>query len=602
VRDRLAERDRRGRVSERLAWARLATFLAAALLFWRSAAMDGAAARAFGVATAAAVIVFVWLVRRHRVETTQTDWLGALARVNAEAAHRVRRDWKALPDPRWREADPEHPYSVDLDLLGHASLAHLLPRVSSAPGQETLRSWLLAPATPSMVRERQAAVADLTSRIDFRDALTALGARIWLASTDQRALEEWSLGHPGQRGGRTLVAASIALPVATIALAVAARIEIVSWTPALVSLALSALLSGLYAGALKRTLVPVADKTDALRGYADMTRLVSEASFESPLMRRLQSGMADGDQRAHMALASLRVLADLSQVRSSPMLHAALQWLLLWDFHVARAVERWHARHGRDLSAWLRALGEVESLAALAGLAHGNPAWTFPTVDPDAVGLEATALGHPLLADGVRVANDVTVGAPGSFLLVTGSNMSGKSTLLRAIGLNVVLAQAGAPVCAASLRCPPLAVHTSMRIRDSLEMGVSYFMAEVLRLRDIVDAARANGGSRGMVLYLFDEMLQGTNAAERTLAAQRILEYLASTRAIGALATHDLAVLDSPAVAGAARLVHFREDVVQGPDGPELRFDYRLRPGRASSTNALKLMELAGLPVTERTG
>jgi DNA mismatch repair ATPase MutS len=207
-------------------------------------------------------------------------------------------------------------------------------------------------------------------------------------------------------------------------------------------------------------------------------------------------------------------------------------------------------------------------------------------------------LGHPVLAEDVRITNDVVVGPTGTFLLVTGSNMSGKSTLLRAIGVNVVLAQAGAPVCAARLRCPPVGLHTSMRIRDSLELGVSYFMAEVLRLRQIVDATRTPSDSPHMVLYLFDEILQGTNATERTIAAQRILEFLLSVDAIGALATHDLRLLDSPAVSRAARLIHFREEVVQGRDGPTLRFDYRLRPGPASTTNALRLMELAGLPVT----
>jgi DNA mismatch repair ATPase MutS len=359
------------------------------------------------------------------------------------------------------------------------------------------------------------------------------------------------------------------------------------------------ILTGVRSAALKRTLAPVADKADALAGYAAMTKLVSEASFESPLLRQLQADLTRGDRPADKALASLRVLADLSQVRSSPMLHMILQWLGLWDFHVTHAVERWQRSHGRHLAAWLNGLGQVEGLAALAALAHGNPRWTFPDVDVDATAIEATGLGHPLLAEQGRVTNDVTVGPPATFLLVTGSNMSGKSTLLRAIGLNVVLAQAGAPVCAASFRSPPVALYTSMRIRDSLEKGVSYFMAEVLRLKQIVDATHSADGSRQIVMYLFDEMLQGTNANERTIAAQRILNFFASANAIGALATHDLRLLDSASVSRAAKLVHFREDVVQGPNGPALHFDYRLRPGPASSTNALRLMELAGLPVAE---
>jgi hypothetical protein len=595
--ERRRESENRSRISERLAWARLALFAATAILAWRAYLIDSASSGVLGIVAGVSFLAFVWLVWRHGREKRRVGWLEALARVNAEAASRVRRDWRTLPDPDWREADSDHPYAIDLDLIGTASLAQLLPRVSSAPGREILRGWLLAPATPDEVRARQVAVADLTSRLDFRDALAALSRRIWLSNKTQRDLEQWAAGDPWLLGRTSLVLLTIALPTTTLVLALGAIIGVVASSLWLIPVAGSVLLTAFHSAALKRTLAPVADKADALAGYAEMTRLVSEAAFEAPLLRQLQTEIARGDQPAHKALASLRVLADLSQVRSSPMLYMILQWLVLWDFHVARLVERWQMRHGRHLASWLSALGQVESLAALAGLAHANPTWTFPDVDVDATTLEATALGHPLLAEGVRVSNDVTVGPPGTFVLVTGSNMSGKSTLLRAIGVNVVLAQAGGPVCAATFRCSPVALHTSMRIRDSLERGVSYFMAEVLRLTQIIDATRAAGARR--VMYLFDEMLQGTNAAERTVAAQRILDFLVSVNAIGALATHDLRLLDSVSVTRAARLVHFREDVVRERDGrPVLHFDYRLRPGPASSTNALKLMELAGLPVT----
>jgi MutS domain V len=544
-------------------------------------------------------VAFVWLARRHGQQRRRVAWLDLLARVNAEAASRVRRDWPALPDAEWRDADPDHPYAADLDLVGPASVAKLLPRVSSAPGREILRAWLLAPAPPADIRARQAAIAELAPLLDFRDALLAFGRRIWLSDRTQRDLERWAVGDPWLVRQPWLVGLTLALPMATLALGLGAIAGAVSSSLWLWPVAASVILTGIRSAALKRTLGPVADKTDALGGYAEMTKLVSDATFQSRLLRQLQAELARGDRPAHKALASLRVLADLSQVRSSPMLHMILQWLGLWDFHVTHAVERWQGSHGQHLAAWLNALGQVESLAALGALAHGNPTWTFPDVDPDATALDAMGLGHPLLAEEGRVTNDVTVGPAGTFLLVTGSNMSGKSTLLRAIGVNVVLAQAGAPVSATRFRAPPVALYTSMRIRDSLEKGVSYFMAEVLRLKQIVEATRSADGSRPIVMYLFDEVLQGTNANERTVAAQRILDFFASANAIGALATHDLRLLDSASVSRAAKLVHFREDVVRGPNGPVLHFDYRLRPGPASSTNALRLMELAGLPVAE---
>jgi DNA mismatch repair ATPase MutS len=189
----------------------------------------------------------------------------------------------------------------------------------------------------------------------------------------------------------------------------------------------------------------------------------------------------------------------------------------------------------------------------------------------------------------------VTVGPPGSFLLVTGSNMSGKSTLLRTIGANAVLAGAGAPVCARALRLPPVAVWTSMHVEDSLEEGVSYFLAEVLRLKRVVEAARAAGEGDPLVCYLLDEVLRGTNTGERSVAAVRVLRVLAGQRAIGAVSTHDLTLGDAPDLAGVARPVHFRETVTAGGEKPAMTFDYLLRDGPATSTNALRLLELMGL-------
>jgi DNA mismatch repair ATPase MutS len=207
--------------------------------------------------------------------------------------------------------------------------------------------------------------------------------------------------------------------------------------------------------------------------------------------------------------------------------------------------------------------------------------------------LHAEALGHPLLPPASCVPNDVELGPPGTFLLVTGSNMAGKTTLLRSIGTNAVLAQAGAPACARRLVLPPLRVHTSMRVSDSLEAGVSLFMAELLRLRGVVNAAREGGPVP--VLFLLDEMLHGTNTAERQVAARRILAHLLRCGAVGAVSTHDLELGDTAELRAAAHAVHFREEVSNGKDGATMSFDYVLRAGPASSANALKLVELMGL-------
>jgi DNA mismatch repair ATPase MutS len=272
-----------------------------------------------------------------------------------------------------------------------------------------------------------------------------------------------------------------------------------------------------------------------------------------------------------------------------------LQGGALWDLHVLAAFERWQAQAGPHVRGWLATLGEIEALAALAGLAFDEPTWVTPDFDPAAASYQAAALGHPLLPDDARVTNDVTVGPPGTFLLVTGSNMSGKSTLLRAIGVNAVLAAAGGPACAQALTLPPVELWTSVRVQDSLERGVSFFLAELRRLKLVLDAARrARRAGTAPVLYLLDEILQGTNTAERQVAARRIIADLVAQGAIGAVSTHDLALADAPELAASAAPVHFTDLVGDGVAAPLMSFDYRLRPGVATTTNALRLMQLVG--------
>jgi DNA mismatch repair ATPase MutS len=317
---------------------------------------------------------------------------------------------------------------------------------------------------------------------------------------------------------------------------------------------------------------------------------------------RAASLVQGGGAAAHAALAQLESRIGLADARHSAPLHFVLQVLTLWDFHTLFLLERWQATAGRRARRWLGALGEVEALAALAVLRHENPGWVMPEVASGEPALQAEGLGHPLLPAAGRVGNGVTVGPAGSFLLVTGSNMSGKSTLLRAIGLNVILAQAGGPACAAALRLPPVLLATSVLVEDSLAGGISFFLAELLRIREVVAAADTADREGVTLLYLLDEVLRGTNSAERQIAVRRVLRHLLARGALGAVSTHDLelaAGAGAPDIAAAARTVHFAETLEAGPEGPRMTFDYRLRPGPASTTNALLLLRQVGLDLPE---
>ncbi|HTQ43490.1 MAG TPA: DNA mismatch repair protein MutS, partial [Polyangiaceae bacterium] len=263
----------------------------------------------------------------------------------------------------------------------------------------------------------------------------------------------------------------------------------------------------------------------------------------------------------------------------------------MWDVHCAAALLRWRARAGAHVRDWLEALAEVEALASLGGFAHEHPSFVFPELAPETM-VEARGLGHPLIADDKRVGNDVRLPSAGRALVVTGSNMSGKSTLLRAIGVNVVLANAGAPVCATSARMGPTRIATSMRIDDSLEQGVSHFYAELRRLKRVIDLAQETG--RAPVLFLLDEILHGTNSRERVLGACAVVKELLARGALGAVSTHDLGITAlEKELGGLVENVHFEEQV----RGEEMSFDYVLRPGIVQSSNALRLMRAVGIDV-----
>ncbi|HET8628742.1 MAG TPA: hypothetical protein VFL91_15075 [Thermomicrobiales bacterium] len=540
---------------------------------------------------------FIALVVYHNLLGRRRRRYAELWALNEEACRRLARDWDALPLRHPDRADAAHPYAADLDIAGRASLLHLLDPGSTRLGAATLRDWLLAPAPPDAVRARQPAVAELAPLLDLRQQL-ALQARLG-DEPDPAPFLAWAEGAPWLARRRGLLWAARGGAALFWALLLGQAAGLVPY-PLWVLVALANAMLSLTAGRpVYRAVTAATSSAGALQHYAAALRLLAGADVRAPTLAALRADLAAGGEAAPRALRRLHRLATLA-VPASSLVYLVLQAATLWDVHLLAALERWQIAAGGRARRWLVALGEAEALAALAGLAHDNPGWAFPEIAPGADVLAARGLGHPYLPARVRVVNDVAVGPPGTFLLVTGSNMSGKSTLLRAIGVNIVLAQAGGPVCAVALSLPPLALWTSMRVEDSLERGVSYFMAELQRLKRVVDAAGSARSAEGPRLcYVLDEILQGTNTAERQIAARRIILHLVAAGAIGAVSTHDLTLAADPAVAAAAHPVHFTETIADGAGGPAMTFDYTLRPGLATSTNALRLMELVGLPSAE---
>jgi len=551
--------------------------------------------------------VFAVLAIYHARLGRQRARLATLRAIQEEALARLDRRWSDLPMSWAPEVPPDHPYAADLDIVGRASLFQLLDTTATRMGRESLADWLLAPADPVVATARQGAVAELAPLLDLRQEIELRGRAASGAETDPEPFLAWAEDPHGLGDRAWLRWAAWLGPIAIVILGIAdlsGAIPAPLWgVPLLVNL----LVGATAARRAYSTIAEVVTEQRAIAAYAGQLEVLATVDFTDPALRHLQERLGTGDRGAPAMLRRLGRLTGMA-IPPSSVLYVPIQALTLWDVHVLFALERWKREGGHDARCWLATLGEAEALAALAGLRHDNPDWTFPPIEREGDTYRATLLGHPLLRDDMRVRNDVTIGPPGTFLLVTGSNMSGKSTLLRAVGVNAVLAQAGGPVCATALALPPVALWTSARVQDSLERGVSFFLAELQRLKLIVDAAtraQKQGGPR--VMYLLDEILQGTNTAERSVAARRVIAYLVDQGAIGAVSTHDLALADDPRLVQSAVTVHFTDTVGEGPDVPPMSFDYRLRPGVATTTNALRLMRLIGLqlddaPVRDRGG
>jgi ABC-type multidrug transport system fused ATPase/permease subunit len=550
-------------------------------------------------AAGAVALLFIGLVRMSQQLDTSRRAALARAKVSEQAALRAERVWPQIdPQPWTWPSDEDEPLRRDLDVVGSESLIQLLPTISRALGAPLLRAWFARPhahgdsaaATIEELRARQTSVAELRDAIDLREAFELCARRVWLDAPRITEFVEWgraaTLPQP-----IWLRATTIVLPATSIVSLATSRLWLPGLSVGLLSIFLTFVLTVYIRPRSRETIRASEIGAQFADAYAALASTVLRANLTALRLRHLQEKLRGAD----LSLRRLHRLSDLAEVRASPMQHVVLQALFAWDFQIARAVNGWRAAHGGALNEWFSAFAELECLCAFGGLAYANPTWAFADLSsPAPVRLRASALGHPLLRDESRVANDVEIGPRGTMLLISGSNMSGKSTLLRAIGLNVLLARIGAPVCAASMNCPPMTLLTSLRVTDSLADGMSYFMAEALRLRDIVFAAEQSSDDQPL-LYLIDEILRGTNSEERAVAARYIVARLLETPAIGAITTHDLGVFDVPELTERLQHAHFAERFEDTREGEQLVFDYRLRPGPATSRNALRLLRVIGL-------
>ncbi|NUP06916.1 MAG: DNA mismatch repair protein MutS [Polyangiaceae bacterium] len=563
---------------------------------------------------AALVVVFGLLVVRHAIVASRRTLVEERQRY-VQAGQRRLDGEPDLPDPsRAKLKDPDgarflradHPNASDLDIFGPGSLFVAVSRAETAVGEDTLARWLLDPAPVSVVVERQSAARELLQKADLLEDVSIYAKRAQSRGRAEEPLALWSEAprelpvgpstDPKLRKravlifiARLLIPLTIGLFFARTHLAEIVRpLRYVWLAPFIGQLAI---LGALW-GPIGRMVTFVSSREAPFGRFRAVFRRIEDAELESPSLAGMTAVVrgGNGQARASDEISKLERIIGFADVRHNTIIHIVLNLFFLYDVWVALALERWRARVGKRTRAWLVALGEIEALSSIATYAGEHPDFAWPEVDAGPARLEAKDLGHPLLSAATRINNDVSLSGPGRALLVTGSNMSGKSTYLRAMGLCTVMACAGMPVCARQARLSRLSTWTSMRIRDALDQGWSHFYAELLRLKAVVNASQ----SGTPVLFLLDEILHGTNSKERTIGARGVVLDLVRRGAIGAVSTHDYALVSiADESGGNVEPVHFSDHIEEG----KMVFDYKLKQGVVQSTNAIRLMRAVGIDI-----
>jgi hypothetical protein len=515
---------------------------------------------------------------------------------------RLRDDWIGRGNAGERYRPEHHPYAVDLDLFGRGSLFERLATIRTQAGEARLAQWLLAPAPPDEIAARQDAVRELAPQVDLREEVAVLGDGVRVG-VDAPILRAWAsapvrLGRPAIR----LALGPLSAITGSLGLALVVWLFLPSESPLLVRQAFVILgaaqigIAAWFRNDVHGVLHAVDPASRDLELLSGLVTQIERASFASARLRAIQAALGSAGRSAAADIDRLAQLVALLRSRQNAVF-ALPAAVVMWTTQVAHAIEAWRRRVGPHVGEWLDAVADFEALAALSTYAAEHPDAAWPSVEAStAARIEAQDVAHPLLSR-TAVANDVALGADAPrLLIVSGSNMSGKSTFLRAIGLNVVLAHAGAPVRASRFRSSALAVGASIRVVDSLQEGQSRFFAEITRLKAIVDQARDTGGH---TIFLLDEILAGTNSHDRRLGAEALLTALVQLGAIGLATTHDLALGEIASRPEArATNVHFDDRLVDG----RLVFDYRLKPGIVRTSNALPLMASIGLITADEQG
>lgn len=569
--------------------------------------------RASGICLTVALVFFLFFVIRHEAMKRTVQQTYCFIQVNEAALARLQGKWTEFADEGKEFCDPDHPYSSDLDLFGQASVFQWVNATTTFRGRKKLQELLASPIAEfdgtnaelvaGAIHERQEAIRELAEKLDWRqrfqvDGMMTSGGRLdptlllaWAARKEKRLIPDWQIPFIYGLTAITVGWVTWALFIAPVPSATAV-------IPLLTQLALTQIrrkrITGIFQEFIKYK--------HTVKVYEQLLQTLGNEVFHSEYMQKVKMELiAENGQMAATQIKKLGKILDFLDIRNVPMYHVLFNALVNWDYHCLLALERWKASSGSAFPGWIEALAKVEALSSLAILHFDHPDWAFPQIvrnsgthkqEQTCQHFVAKALGHPLLPDESRVCNDLAMEGSGTILLITGSNMSGKSTLLRTVGVNLVLAYAGAPVAAEEMQCALMKLYTSMRVNDNLEKSISSFYAELLRVKMMIEAAQ----KPEPMLFLLDELFRGTNSRDRHAGAKTVLRNLSRAGTMGLVSTHDLELGSLETDKGQKiKNYHFTESY----SGDQICFDYKLQPGVSTTSNAIYLMKMIGIDVVE---
>ncbi len=542
-------------------------------------------------AALAAIIVLLLFVNRSSKLSARKKLLEELLEINQSEIKALGWDFGDF-DPGQPYLDGEHPYSSDLDIFGERSLFQFLNRTSIARGRECLARWLSHTAEPAMIHGRQQAVGELSTKLDWRQKFYASGRLSQETAQDYADLIHWLGTRSMMLDNRAYTTLLILLPLLSIS-SLALGFWLIPWNIPLTFILVQLGLVGWNLRRINHHHNQVSRKFDLLVKYAELIRLVEGEDFRSDRLQALQKELRTHGKSAGQKLRSLaRIVIDFDR-RLNMIMGIILNGLLMWDLQCILRLERWKRSHARELPGWFAVLGEFEALNSLAGFRFNVPETVFPALDPEGPIIRAEALSHPLIHPDENVPNDIRIDHFGQFMLITGSNMAGKSTFLRTVGVNLVLAAAGAPVMAREMHFRPTKIFTGMRIRDSLSSRESTFYAELKRLRRIIQFH-----SQGQqALVLLDEILKGTNSRDKHFGSEMFIRQLIGLKSAGLIATHDIEL---------SKLENEFPDHLKNYcfevqiEKQEFIYDYKLRSGVCRTMNATELMKKMGISIENK--